>query len=381
MWHDLVIYTPMYVTAFWAVVLLMAPKKNNRVKHFLGFFMVAAFWLYFSHTLFFKQQFNAYILIDPFYTFTSLSVYPLYYWYIKLLTSEPEIKIKNLKLLAPAFILSVTTMLLYLIMPANERMDYIIQFLLKKESIGELSALPKLQSRVFILGRLVFTVQVIFFLIYGRRLVIQYNRRISNFYSNLENKSVVWVNYLLYSFVATSLMSIVFNLVGRSVFIEFSGWLLLPSAIFSVLLFFIGFLGFMQNHSVFELHEDEKQEPSMVTTSFITESLKADLLRLFEEDKIYRDPNLKITDVTTKLHTNRTYISRLINQEFDASFSDFVNRYRVEDAKNILRNFPQKYSLNHVSENAGFGSPSSFNRIFKALTGLTPGQFREINSI
>lgn len=378
MWHDLVIYTPMYVTAFWALVLLFTPVKKNRAKYFLGLFMVAAFFLYFSHTLFFKQQFGAYLILDPVYMFTSLSVYPMYYWYIKLLTEETELKIKNLRLLFPAFILSIVTFALYVAMSQNERVYYLQNFLLERENFSELPILSKIQAFVFLLGRGVFTVQVVLFLILGRKLVIRYNNRISNFYSNLEDKTLLWVNYLLYSFVATSSMSIVFNIIGRSVFIEYSAWLLLPSFIFSVLLFFIGFLGYMQNHSVTEFQEDENQEPPIHQNSWNFEQLSSELLHLFENEKIYLESNLKITHVCAKLNSNRTYISRLINNEFNATFNEFVNRYRVEEAKKMLqKDYTQKFSLNHVSESAGFGSASSFNRIFKDLVGLTPGQYRE----
>lgn len=377
MWHDLVIYTPMYVTAFWAVVLLTSPKKKNLPKHFLGLFMVVAFLVYLSHTLYFKQQFGAYFFLDPVYMFSSLSVYPLYYWYIKLLTSETRINYKNLWMLAPAIFLSVITILVYSFMSNAEKTEYLHLFLLERVKLSGLSQWPKMQAVIFICGRLVFSIQVIFFLVHGRKLVIQYNNRIANFYSNLEDKTIIWVKYLLYSFVATSLMSLTFNIIGRSVFIEHSFWLLLPSSVFSVLLFFIGFQGQLQNHTVRQLNEDEKQELPVDLKARNSEQLQNKLLDLFDKEKVYRDANLKITSVSSRLNTNRTYISKLINHEFEVTFSEFVNRYRVQEAKDLLENdLQQKFSLNYISETAGFGSLSSFNRIFKEVTGKTPGQFR-----
>ena len=378
MWHDLVVYTPMYVTAFWAVVLLTSPKKKNLPKHFLGLFMVLAFLVYFSHTLYFKEKFGTYIFLDPVYMFSSLSVYPMYYWYIKLLTVETRINFKNLWLLAPAAFFSAVSILVYTLMNEAEKSEYLHLFLLERVKISELSQWPKVQAVVFICGRFVFSIQVIFFLIHGRKLVIQYNNRIVNFYSNLEDKTIFWVKYLLYSFVATSLMSLTFNIIGRSSFIGHSLWLLLPSAIFSVLLFFIGFQGYLQNHTVLELKKDEKQEPEINLKAWNSDQLKKRLLDLFEKEKVYRDANLKITHVSAGLNTNRTYISKLINNEFEVSFNEFVNRYRVKEAKDLLENDSrQKFSLNHISESAGFGSVGSFIRIFKDVTGKTPGQYRE----
>ena len=378
MWYDLVVYTPMYATAFWAVVFLLSPVKKNRAKHFLGLFMVVAFLLYLSHTLFFKQEFDAYLIMDPVYTFASLAVYPMYYWYIRLLTVEPAINYRNLLLLLPAFVVSVATLFVYVLMSEAETMEYLQHFLLNRKPVSELSSLAQTQGIIFIIGRIVFAATVIYSLVFGRKLVIQYNKKVANFYSNLEDKTIVWVKYLLYSFVATSLMSFIFNVIGRSVFIEFAGWLLVPSLIFSLLLFFIGFQGYIQNYSVVELAEDEQKVPAHGLSFSNSEQLKKEVVQLFENEKIYRDPNLKITHVCNRLKTNRTYISKLINNQFNSTFSDFVNSYRVEEAKTLLTQNPSHlFSLNHVSEAAGFGSLSSFIRIFKDKVGVTPGRYRE----
>jgi len=378
MWYDLVVYTPMYVTAFWAVVFLLSPIKKNRAKHFLGLFMFVAFLLYLSHALFFKQEFGAYLVMDPVYTFASLAVYPMYYWYIRLLTVEPTINYRNLLLLMPAFIVSVATLFVYVLMGEAEKMEYLQHFLLNRNPASELSSLVQTQGIILIIWRLVFAATVIYSLVFGRKLVIQYNNRVANFYSNLEDKTIVWVKYLLYSFVATSLMSFIFNVIGRSVFIEFAGWLLIPSLIFSVLLFFIGFQGYIQNYSVADLAEDEQKVPAHGLSFSNSEQLKNEVVQLFENDKIYRDPNLKITHICNRLKTNRTYISKLINNQFNSTFSDFVNSYRIEEAKTLLtRNTSHQFSLNYVSEAAGFGSLSSFIRIFKDKVGVTPGRFRE----
>ncbi|MFW6245850.1 MAG: helix-turn-helix domain-containing protein, partial [Tangfeifania sp.] len=370
-------YTPMYITAFWAVVFLLSPVKKNRAKHFLGLFMVVAFFLYLSHTLFFKQQFDAYLVMDPVYMFASLAVYPMYYWYIRLLTVEPSINYRNLLLLLPAFVFSVATVFVYMLMKDTEKMEYLNNFLLHRKPVSELSPLVKTQGIVFFLGRLVFAGQVIYCLVFGRKLVIHYNKRVANFYSNLEDKTIKWVKYLLYSLVATSLMSFVFNVIGRSVFIEFSGWLLLPSIIFSVLLFFIGFQGYIQNHSVVDLAEDEEQYSEHKVENYNKKQLKKKLIDLFLKEKPYKNSDLKITQISSRLQTNRTYISQLINNEFECSFSEFVNGYRILEAKRMLASDDfKKYSLNYISEEVGFGSLNTFIRVFKDATGVTPGRYR-----
>ena len=380
MTEDLIIYTPMYVTFFWAVVLLISKKENNRAKFFLGIFMSVAFLLYLSHAIFFQNNVSAYLIFDPIYNFASLSVYPLYFWYIKLLTVETSYRWQNLHLLAPAFLISLFSFVLYQLMNENERMDYVLGFLLKSKTDFTYSTLILIQKYNYILGRVIFAVQVIIILYSGQKLVRNYNKHIANFYSNLESKSILWVNFILFSLVITSVVSIVFNVIGRSFFMGSKTLLIIPSIIFSVLLFFIGLQGYMQNHTVFDLEMDEQKEKDIVPKSYNSNRLNEKLTELFVKEAIYKNPDLKITHLSEKLHTNRTYISKHINTQYSCTFNDFVNRYRIEEAKKLLSDeSSQNFSLNYICEKSGFGSMGTFMRVFREFEGITPGQYREKN--
>ena len=74
--------------------------------------------------------------------------------------------------------------------------------------------------------------------------------------------------------------------------------------------------------------------------------IKTQLIKLFEKEQVFKNTDLKITDVASKLHTNRTYISTLINSEYGSSFSSFVNQYRVEEAKRVYTGY-KFYSEGH----------------------------------
>jgi AraC-like DNA-binding protein len=378
--EDLIVYTPMYVTFFWAVVLLITKRENNRAKFFLGGFMFIAFLLYLSHAIFFEKIVSVYSVIDPIYIFSSLSVYPLYYWYIKLLTVETEFKWYNLRLLIPAVVFSLSSLILYQIMSENERIEYVLGFLVKSKTDIIYTSAMQLQKLVYIGSRLVFTVQIIYFVILGHRLVRNYNKQIANYYSNLESRSILWVNYILYSLVITSAASIIFNLIGRSYFMDSKILLLIPSIIFSVLLFFIGLQGYMQNHTVTDMEFADLDDKTDASQNYNISRLNEKLIDLFVNEEIYKYPDLKITYVTEKLNTNRTYVSKHINTEFSCTFNEFVNRYRIEEAKRLLSDKSMKnFSLNYISEKSGFGSMGSFMRVFKEMEGITPGQFREKN--
>ncbi len=378
MLRDLVVYTPMYVTFFWCIVLLIPNRKNNRAKYFLGFFMLAAFLLYLCHAIFFKGLPKSYLWFDPVYTFVSLSVYPLYYWYIKLLSIETNYKWYNLRMLLPAGILFCCSVGTYLIMTPVERDYYLTSFLLKREGFLSASSGVLLQEIFYITGRIVFTIQVVFFLVHGRNLIMRYNSKIANFYSNLNDKTILWVKTLLYSLVVTSVMSIIFMIIGRTQFMDSTVLLLIPSSVFSILLFFIGLQGYMQNHTVVDLVVEENMDAEKNNHKIYNQDmLKRKLLELFSEKKTYRNPELKITQISEELLTNRTYVSNLINSEFLCSFSDFVNNYRVAEAKELLADSSyDNHSLESIAEAVGFGSLNTFIRVFKQAEGVTPGRYR-----
>lgn len=378
MFRDLIIYTPMYVTLFWSIILILSPRNNNMAKQYLGVFMFTGFLLYFTHAVFFNGQRLTYVYFEPLYTFSCLLIYPLYYIYIKVLCRDISFKIKNLLLFLPAILFSVISIIIYIMMQPEERLDYINDFLYQRNPYLLNTILQKTQGTLFILNRITFAIQVVYFLILISRLVLRYNERISNFYSNLERKNLTWVNVLLIAFVFTSFASFALNLIGRMYFFESTFLLFIPSFIFSFLLFSIGLQGYTQNYSATDLIiEEEKiieEDPKSKNNGF----LKERLLKVFEQDKIYQNPDLRITDVCILIRSNRTYVSKIINTEFNTSFSDFVNQYRVKEAKELLKSqSAEKYTLEYVSESVGFGSLHTFIRAFKESEGLTPGKFRD----
>ncbi|MFW6290595.1 MAG: helix-turn-helix domain-containing protein, partial [Mariniphaga sp.] len=106
------------------------------------------------------------------------------------------------------------------------------------------------------------------------------------------------------------------------------------------------------------------------------EKLKKGLLNLLENEKIYLAPELKITELCRELNTNRTYLSNVINNDFQLSFNDLINKYRVDYAVSLIgKDISNPLSLQELADASGFGSLSSFNRAFRKHTGTTVGNY------
>ena len=99
---------------------------------------------------------------------------------------------------------------------------------------------------------------------------------------------------------------------------------------------------------------------------------------LMEEQRLYLNSELKLNDVADALNTNRNLISNCINSQQGCSFSQFVNSYRVEYAKDLIRRKPDT-KISEVWMQSGFSTETSFFRTFKAITGMTPTEWKNTN--
>lgn len=90
-----------------------------------------------------------------------------------------------------------------------------------------------------------------------------------------------------------------------------------------------------------------------------------------EEEKPYLNPNFKLMDLMQVLPMNRTYLSQFINDTYNCSFYQFVNRYRVEDAKRLMQQNPEM-KIAEVASLSGFSSQAALSRVFSKETGMTP---------
>ena len=102
---------------------------------------------------------------------------------------------------------------------------------------------------------------------------------------------------------------------------------------------------------------------------------KAMLEEWMDAEKPYRNPDFQLQDLQQVLPLNRTYLSRFINAEYDCSFYQLVTRYRVEEAKRLLHEYPQM-KIQEISEQCGFSSPTIFTRVFTRETGLNPSEWK-----
>lgn len=113
-------------------------------------------------------------------------------------------------------------------------------------------------------------------------------------------------------------------------------------------------------------------------TDSLSKELKEVLLDLFHNQKLYLRNDINLDMVAEKLDTTRHNASQLINEHFEMSFHEFVNSFRIREAKQLLE---KQHELNiiDIAYEVGYNNKVSFNKAFKKDTELTPSQY--LNSI
>jgi len=105
------------------------------------------------------------------------------------------------------------------------------------------------------------------------------------------------------------------------------------------------------------------------------------LNHFMKKEKPYLNSNLTIRQLAKKLNIPQKHLSQIINENFNQNFNDFVNKYRIKEAKlQILNPGNNHLDLFSIAMEVGFNSKSSFNNAFKKHAGITPSEFRKINN-
>jgi len=102
----------------------------------------------------------------------------------------------------------------------------------------------------------------------------------------------------------------------------------------------------------------------------MSENLLERAHHLMECKKRYKDPSINLEDLACELGTNRTYMSRVINQKHKKRFNCFVNSYRFNELMSLLDKYPH-LNREELANRSGFNSVTTMIRVIKQHTGLS----------
>lgn len=349
---DLIIVSQLIVF----IVFISKQKQLTKAnKIYLLIYVSAILWCLIDRILFFYRDFlNAnnlphfYHSSDPFkYVF-----FPSIYLYIKSITNY-NFKFKWLQLwhLTP-FAITLTYLLSnYTFLPVETKFQALSE---GGTSIYKPIYLVHIFSIIYELQKL--------YILAALLLVINYQRKLKKFVSNLYWYNTIPLYLILITFIIIHIIRYHFfhNL---SIDIDFTFYAII-----------IVFVGYKQRHFfisppvLFKKHTDDNPN----------KELKLKIESFMCKHKPYLNPDITLEKLAVELNIPTRKFSNVLNNEFKANFFNFINDYRINEAKNILvdNNQKQKTVLEILYE-VGFNNKSAFNRVFKDATGLTPTNYRK----
>jgi len=209
------------------------------------------------------------------------------------------------------------------------------------------------------------------------RLINRHKKRMADFYSSLQGKTLRWIKWICYYILFT-----LFIIPSFGFFEEFTD--LIFSWVNVIFIFWVALSGFRQ---VFiSLPDNLSKQPG--ASLAIPPSSSSDIhserknydqiLNFLQTERPFTDPKLNLASLAEQLHFSPRRLSNLINEVGGINFNQLINRFRVENAKELLSNPDMRHlNLLGIAYEVGFNSKTSFYTTFKQMTGQTPAQFKK----
>ena len=210
------------------------------------------------------------------------------------------------------------------------------------------------------------------------KILKQHKKKLSNFYSEIENKTLWWIRSIV---VAVLSLHFIF-IIGEFLEEENASivFFIIENILTLFIVFRIGHYGFHQSE-IFRsgLFLDNPKANAILKSGEIVEKEQRynQLLLRITEEKLFKDPDLSLHSLAIATQFKERELSSLINMTYGSNFYQFINEFRVTEFKHLLIDPNMKHlSVVGLAHEAGFSSKSTFYSFFKTKEGLTPTAYK-----
>ena len=223
----------------------------------------------------------------------------------------------------------------------------------------------------------------VFYAIACLTLIIRYKHILQNTKSNIEKIHINWLKGLVIGFMVvmlseTLLASVkvvsLFEPFNFGVFMyigltgNYASFILINLLVFTAIRHFV----------IFEQVTGEESTKKSIDDQFVNPEMAAEVDAAMLKSKAYMEPDITLDTLAESLSLIPRDLSMLINRHFGINFYEFINKYRIEEAKKMLINPEYKNTtITDIYLAVGFNSKSVFYTFFKKFENVTPTQFRQ----
>ncbi|TAL39857.1 MAG: helix-turn-helix domain-containing protein [Spirochaetes bacterium] len=230
----------------------------------------------------------------------------------------------------------------------------------------------------------------IIYIIYTIVLLKRYHNKIENYYSDLEKMSLNWLMKITsFSFLALILWCIEF--LSSQLWINAKNSMIFAMNMIMQIIIFITAYHLINQPEIFRKNieigqavegPDNSSESEKYSRQNIDEKMQDEylekLIRYMNDNKPYLEESITIKDLAEKVQIPAHHLSIVINSRLNKNFYTFINEYRIKEATAILDD-PENSDVSIITIvfRTGFNSKSTFNSVFKKITGQTPSKYRD----
>ncbi len=380
-----------FLPLVFALQLLTYKNAYSKPNRILGVYMIILSFYYLLNKIIlldieFLITINALLVLPIFLAFN-----PFYYLYVQSLTNESfSFKPKHILHYLPSFILFLFLLILSF-MSRNQEFQ------------SQTELLFKLRVPVAVS---IYYIQVITYIIGMIILLNKHKKNLDQFFSYKENISLnwLWLFIIIYILFTTFDAAVYFTHIFDAYY-KLTYWVLM-----TLFVVFLGYFGTKQADiyvgKIKILNKGDDDAPdTIIETNLLNDvapeaveddkSLKygrsslaneqkemilQSIVELMEKEKLFCNPHLVVDHLAERIHTNKKYISQVINEKLGKNFYQFVNEYRVQHVISMLEDEKfNNYTLEAIGDMAGFNSRSSLISSFKKITGKTPSDYKKFH--
>lgn len=207
-------------------------------------------------------------------------------------------------------------------------------------------------------------------------LLHRYRAELEDEYSHFSTTELHWLNILTYGVLISWGWTLLVHILAKYTSVETADLLGIADNYVTFILinaFFAYSLSYA--HKLLATQPQQNREASEEEPS---ESAISKVRQAMEVEKIYLKKNLNLEQFSSRLDMPAKEVSAVINKHFGTNFFEFINSYRVEEAKALLAD-PARADMTvlDVLMESGFNSKSAFHRFFSRLVGMSPTEYRK----
>ena len=356
------------------IIFVNQNKINIKANRWFGSFIGCIFLILLENVIVDDKIFGEDDILNQLINISSFVVAPIFYLSVSYYI-EPVRKWKAIDYLHFSF-----AFLIFILLVSS----WVIDDNNKPEDIS-----PEIVQKTIAIFNFVFSLYVFIYCFLAYQKIVKHEKTIKLLNSTSENLDLKWLKNIIVGVILITIfwiLDIVFQISEGNKTFD-----VLTSLIYFLSILYITYYWQKQKEIFpYSLKEKEEIENIIVETSLpegkrkqlLTpeelEEQKIRLLQLMEAEKPFLEFGLSLVKLAGLMKISTHILSYVINSGFDENFYQFINRYRIEEAKKLMIDSEtDRLSLLGIGFSVGFNSKTVFNTTFKKVTGQTPSEYKK----